>query len=132
MIRKDDPRQGLFVCETRMLSKYRWRLNKKEPILSAASAIEQHRWLGYYVALPPDLTGAGSAETDPLQQSRCTHRHGVTWSTEMPRSWSNSSTSRYDKEKRRYHPTARRITPGSNWRHLNRPAIEGTSDIPPA
>ena len=44
----------------------------------------------------------------------------------------NSSTPRYDKEKRKYNPTARRITSGSNSRHLNRPAIEGTSDIRPA
>src|ERR1700688_45932 len=44
----------------------------------------------------------------------------------------NSSTSRYDKEKRKYHLRARRITSGSNSRHLNRPAIEGTSDIRPA
>jgi hypothetical protein len=68
-IRKGDPRQGLFVYETRMLSTYRWRLGKKEPVLSAASAVEQHRWLGYYVALPPELTGSGSAEGDRLQQT---------------------------------------------------------------
>src|SRR5689334_4776506 len=50
----------------------------------------------------------------------------------MPRSARSSSTSRYDREKRRYHPTASRITSGSNWRHLNRPEIEQTSDIRPA
>src|SRR5690242_5944153 len=50
----------------------------------------------------------------------------------MPRSAKSASTSRYDKEKRRYHPTARRMTSGSNWRHLNRPEIKRTSDIRPA
>ena len=32
--------------------------------------------------------------------------------------------SRYESEKRRYQPTARRITSGSNCRHLNRPQTE--------
>src|SRR5271166_1209681 len=41
-----------------------------------------------------------------------------------PRSASNSSTSRYESEKRKYQPTARTITSGSNWRHLNRPQTE--------
>src|SRR5271165_6160795 len=41
-----------------------------------------------------------------------------------PRSASNSSTSRYESEKRRYQPTARRITCGSNCRHLNRSQTE--------
>src|SRR5208337_1631556 len=41
-----------------------------------------------------------------------------------PRSASNSSTSRYDKEKRRYQPTARRMTSGSNCLHLNRPETD--------
>src|SRR5258708_12815178 len=46
---------------------------------------------------------------------RGTHRHTVTWSA------CNSSTSRYDKEKRKYHTTANRMTSGSNCRHLNKP-----------
>src|SRR5262252_2037209 len=51
---------------------------------------------------------------------RWTHLQTVTWSTRSPRSASNSSTSRYESEKRKYQPTARRITSGSNCRHLNR------------
>src|SRR5258707_2597733 len=46
---------------------------------------------------------------------RGTHRHTVTWSA------CNSSTSRYDKDKRMYHRTANRMTSGSNCRHLNKP-----------
>jgi glycogen debranching enzyme len=68
-IAKADHRQGLYVYETRMLSKYRWLLDEKEPVLNAASAVEQHRWLGYYIALPPNLAGSGSSEGDPLQQT---------------------------------------------------------------
>src|SRR6202007_2557750 len=41
-----------------------------------------------------------------------------------PRSASNSSTSRYQREKRKYHPTASRMTSGSNCRHLNKPQTE--------
>ena len=40
---------------------------------------------------------------------------------EIPRS---SSTSRYEREKRKYHPTANRMTSGSNCRHLNKPQTE--------
>src|ERR1700681_3178637 len=46
-----------------------------------------------------------------------------------PRSARSSSTSRYDSEKRKYQPTASRIISGSNWRHLNRPATEGSRTI---
>ena len=35
-------------------------------------------------------------------------------------------------EKRRYQPTASRITSGSNWRHLNSPEIDGARSIGPA
>src|SRR5271166_2917691 len=49
-----------------------------------------------------------------------------------PRSASNSSTSRYDKEKRRYQPTARRMTSGSNCLHLNRPETDDARSIGPA
>src|SRR5208337_3664925 len=48
-----------------------------------------------------------------------------------PRSASNSSTSRYDKEKRRYQPTARRLTSGSNCLHLNRPETDDARSIGP-
>src|ERR1700693_3384150 len=41
-----------------------------------------------------------------------------------PRSASNSSTSRYEREKRRYHPTASRMTSDSNCRHLNKSQTE--------
>ena len=53
-------------------------------------------------------------------------------STNRPRSARSSSTSRYDSEKRRYQPTARRITSGSNCRHLKRLATEGARSIGPA
>src|SRR6266446_7268211 len=57
----------------------------------------------------------------------------VTWSTESPRSARSSSTSRYETEKRKYHPTASRMTSGSNCRHLNKPQTdEARRSIRPA
>ena len=53
-------------------------------------------------------------------------------STNRARSARSSSTSRYDSEKRRYQPTARRITSGSNCRHLKRLATESARSIGPA
>src|SRR5208283_3824553 len=54
------------------------------------------------------------------------------WSEWAQPSASNSSTSRYDKEKRRYQPTARRMTSGSNCLHLNRPETDDARSIGPA
>src|SRR5277367_2084525 len=55
---------------------------------------------------------------------RWTQRQTVTWSTRSPRSARSSTTSRYEREKRKYHPTASRMTSGSNCRHLNKPQTE--------
>src|SRR5713226_2894115 len=43
----------------------------------------------------------------------------VVWSAGRPRSMSNSSTSRYESENRRYQRTAQTIISGSKCRHLN-------------
>lgn len=44
---------GLFVCETRLLSKYEMRINGEDLLPVALSNVNQHSWLGYYVILPP-------------------------------------------------------------------------------
>lgn len=41
--------RGLFVHRTRVLSRYRCRLGRRKPFPVTESAIEQHRWLGYYI-----------------------------------------------------------------------------------
>ena len=46
---------GLFVGETRMLSRYRHLVEGKPPQTVVVSNVEQHSWLGYYVILPPGL-----------------------------------------------------------------------------
>src|SRR5215468_7090622 len=44
----------------------------------------------------------------------------VVWSTDRPRSVTSSSTSRYEREYRKYHRTAHTMITGSKCRHLNR------------
>jgi glycogen debranching enzyme len=58
-------KQGLFVHQTRMLSRYRCYLNGAQLRPIALSNIEQHRSLAYYVQLPPEmnpgnLSGSGN------------------------------------------------------------------------
>jgi glycogen debranching enzyme len=67
----DDPRHGLFVGETRMLSLYRHLVEGKPPQMVVVSNVEQHSWLGYYVSLPPGLkweSDTGSGEMEPVSE----------------------------------------------------------------
>ena len=50
-----DSSDGLFIHQTRMLSRYRWLIDDKEPIAVALSNVQQHSWLGYYIQLPRSL-----------------------------------------------------------------------------
>ncbi len=45
--------RGLFVHQTRMLSRYRWRIDGEPPQPIALSNVAQHSWMGYYACLPP-------------------------------------------------------------------------------
>jgi glycogen debranching enzyme len=59
---------GLFVRQTRLLSLYRYLVDGEPPRPVALSNVEQHTWLGYYVALPPGVKeerdpGSGQMET---------------------------------------------------------------------
>ncbi len=76
-----NPETGLFVNETRLLSKYRYLINGETPQRVAVSNVQQDSSLGYYIALPPDRiataadTGSGqleeaSQETLELRVSR--------------------------------------------------------------
>jgi glycogen debranching enzyme len=49
------PERGLFVHETRLLSRYRYLIDGEPPEPVALSNVEQHSWLGYYVRLLPGL-----------------------------------------------------------------------------
>jgi glycogen debranching enzyme len=73
------PDTGFFVQGTRLLSRYRYRLNGAPPTPNGLSNVEQHTWLGYYVApgpLPADTSrtegpgGATAQHTIELRLSR--------------------------------------------------------------
>ncbi|HKY04541.1 MAG TPA: glycogen debranching N-terminal domain-containing protein [Blastocatellia bacterium] len=49
------PEHGLFVHQTRLLSKYVYLIDGQQPVANALSNVEQHSWLGYYIALPPGV-----------------------------------------------------------------------------
>jgi glycogen debranching enzyme len=52
----DGPEHGLFVYQTRLLSRYRYLIDGQPPQPNACSNVEQHSWLGYYIILPPGIT----------------------------------------------------------------------------
>ena len=52
---RDGAEHGLFVHETRLLSRYRYLIDGKSPQPVALSNVAQHTWLGYYIQLPPGL-----------------------------------------------------------------------------
>lgn len=64
-----DDHEGLWVQETRVLSKYEWRAEDQAPTLSALSAIEQHHDLAYYVFAPPECRKSATPGCDPAQNS---------------------------------------------------------------
>ncbi len=51
-----NPDHGFFVHETRLLSRWRYRIDDEEPSPNALSSLAQHRWLGYYVIAAPGAT----------------------------------------------------------------------------
>jgi len=71
---------------------------------------------------PPGAVGWFQFSPASLVQfgrERCTRRQIVVWSAGRPRSVSNSSTSRYESENRRYQRTAQTMISGSKCLHLN-------------
>jgi glycogen debranching enzyme len=65
---RDGADHGLLVHQTRLLSLYRYLINGHGPRPVALSNVEQHTWLGYYIALPPGVReerdyGSGQMET---------------------------------------------------------------------
>jgi glycogen debranching enzyme len=52
---RDGAEHGLFVHETRLLSRYRYLIDGTPPQPVALSNVEQHTWLGYYIQLAPGI-----------------------------------------------------------------------------
>ena len=68
-IHHDIARQGLYVYQTRMLSRYHWSMDGELPQLSVQSPVEQHSWLAYYYVAPPNCKQTPSGECNPLQET---------------------------------------------------------------
>lgn len=76
----DGRERGLFVHQTRLLSRYRYLFDGAPPQPVALSNVEQHTWLGYYIVAAPGVEveedhgsgalGAASQETLELRVSR--------------------------------------------------------------
>lgn len=72
------PNRGLFVHQTRLLSRHRCSIDGAAPKPVALSNVTQDSWTGYYVLLPP---GADPGERD---------QGAATWSRPRSRPWSCS------------------------------------------
>ncbi|HYE15406.1 MAG TPA: glycogen debranching N-terminal domain-containing protein, partial [Pyrinomonadaceae bacterium] len=62
---------GLLVHQTRLLSRYRYLINGRQWRPVALSNVEQHTWLGYYIALPPGVEeerDPGSGQMEVISQ----------------------------------------------------------------
>jgi glycogen debranching enzyme len=58
---------GLFVQDTRVISRYRCRANGRHLGLVAQSHVNQHRWLGYFLVLPEADTTLRDAAQDSIE-----------------------------------------------------------------
>lgn len=61
--------QGLWVYQSRVLSRLLWTVNGTQPQLSAFSLVNQNSSLGYYIAAPKNWKETESQESDAAQQS---------------------------------------------------------------
>ena len=66
------PNRGLFVHQTRLLSRHRISIDGKAPKPVALSNVTQGSWAGYYVLLPPGADPGerdeGSGHMDPASE----------------------------------------------------------------
>lgn len=49
------PREGLFVHQARLLSRWEYRINGIAPLAVAVANVQQHSWLGYYIVEAPGV-----------------------------------------------------------------------------
>lgn len=69
---------GLWFYQSRVLSRYRWLINGEPPLMSANSNIQQHAWMGYYIASPPaDETAMVFASTHRLNSVTISSRRSL-------------------------------------------------------
>ena len=68
----DEAEHGLFVHQTRLVSRHRFWIDGESPWPLALSNVEQHSWLGYYVQAPPGAElgppDIGSGQMRPVSE----------------------------------------------------------------
>lgn len=66
----DGSPHGLYVHQTRLLSRYRLLIDGEPPTPVALSNVTQHTWFGYYITLPPGIdpgpADTGSGQVDAM------------------------------------------------------------------
>ena len=68
---RDGSPHGLFVHETRLLSRHLIQIDGESPDPNALSNVEQHSWLGYYLMRVPGISSEqdhGSGQVQPASQ----------------------------------------------------------------
>lgn len=68
-IREDRPVEGLYIYDTRMLSRYKWLMNDKTPDFSCSSSIEQWSWCAYYIQSPENCKETPTGLCNPLEET---------------------------------------------------------------
>lgn len=69
VVERDDPMQGLYLYDTRVLGDYNWLLNGKEPEFSCASNLDQHTWLAYFIATPENCKETPTEKCEALEET---------------------------------------------------------------
>ncbi|HET9803370.1 MAG TPA: glycogen debranching N-terminal domain-containing protein, partial [Candidatus Acidoferrum sp.] len=68
-IEKENPVEGLYIYDTRVLSRYEWRMNGKRPQFSCGSNVRQSDWLAYFIQAPENWSETPEKDSDPLQET---------------------------------------------------------------
>lgn len=68
-VKKDEAGEGLYVYDTRVLSRYDWKMNGERPQFTCGSNVQQSNWLGYFVQTPQNCKETPTEECDPLQET---------------------------------------------------------------
>ncbi len=68
-VESDERYDGLYIYETRVLSRYTWLMNGKRPEFSCGSNVDQFSWLGYYIQAPKNCKETPTGECNPLQET---------------------------------------------------------------
>jgi glycogen debranching enzyme len=68
-VSSDKRLEGLYVYETRVLSRYAWLMNGKQPEFSCGSNVQQFSWVGYYIQAPENCKETPSGECEALEET---------------------------------------------------------------